>query len=140
MMKTARSILWQNNHLMKYLFVLQLLLVLTGCKEEKQQIIPKKEWTEEQKRKYFNDNISILEGYGLYRAGDTVETFAKFFKTHYPGIKARNYYDAFPYAMEEEYIDTTNIDTSRHWFRIIVNPSFDLPYCLIVEKKYGKSN
>ena len=36
-------------------------------------------------------------------------------------------------------MDTTKIDSTRHWFRIIVRPCFRRPYCLTVEKKYNKS-
>lgn len=70
---------------------------------------------------------------------DSTKTFEYFFKTHYPDIKTKIPFDAFPYAFEEEYIDTTKIDSSRQWFRLIVNPCFRSPYCFVVEKKDGKT-
>jgi hypothetical protein len=57
----------------------------------------------------------------------------------YPDLKSKNKYDPFVYALEEPYIDTTQIDSSKYWFRIVVRPCFRLPYCFIFEKKNGKS-
>lgn len=70
---------------------------------------------------------------------DSTKTFAYFFKTYYPEIKTKIPFDAFPYAFEEEYIDTTKIDSSRNWFRLIVKPCFRLPYCFVVTKKGDKT-
>lgn len=70
---------------------------------------------------------------------DSTKTFNYFFKKHYPDIKTKIPFNAFPYAFEEEYIDTTKIDTSRWWFRIIVDPCFRQPYCFVAEKKGDKT-
>ncbi len=57
----------------------------------------------------------------------------------YPDLRAKNKYDQLIYALEERYIDTTQIDTSIHWFRITVNPVFRKPYCLLLIKNNGRS-
>jgi hypothetical protein len=125
--------------LMKTVYIFLVGIVAISCQLKVEQVDKLNEWTEEQNRRDFIDSFSRLDGFGLYEAGDTVQTFANFFKSRYPNVKARNAYDAFPYALEEEYIDTTTIDTTRHWFRIIVRPCFRNPYCLTVEKKFGKT-
>jgi hypothetical protein len=90
------------------------------------------ELSEQQKRKYFVDN-----DLGDY---ENEKSFLKFFDDYYPGIKAINKNNPYPYAFEEEYIDTTKIDSSRIWFRVIVEPCFRLPYALIVNRNEGHYN
>jgi hypothetical protein len=124
---------------MRPLLLITSLLFLLACKDTSQKTNQSKSWTEEQKRQYFSDSLAGLYGFGRYGESDSTKTFAYFFKTHYPNIKTKYSYDAFPYAFEEEYIDTSKIDTSRRWFRIIVRPCFRLPYCFVVEKKGNKS-
>jgi len=47
--------------------------------------------------------------------------------------------DPLPYALEEEYVDTVQIDSSREWVRFIVYSFFDLPYSLVLERKAGRT-
>jgi hypothetical protein len=114
-------------------------MALFGCKNETQRAdqpkVNQEQWTEEQKRAFFNDSISI------FRIGsvDSSNEFSYFFKKHYPDIKAK-YSDAFIYAFEEPIIDTSQIDTAAHWFRLTVEPTFRLPYCLIIEKKKERAS
>jgi hypothetical protein len=65
---------------------------------------------------------------------DSAKTFASFFRRHYPNIHTAYYADPLPYALEEEYIDTTRVDSSREWVRFIVFPFLDLPYSLVLER------
>lgn len=124
---------------MRYFFSLITIVILLSCKEAKQKINEPVEWTEAQKRKFFTDSFSTIYGYGMDEKKGSVRSFSSFFNTHYPETKSVYNAYSFPYALEEEYIDTTKIDTGRSWFRIIVQPSFRLPYCFVLEKKDGKS-
>ncbi len=119
-----------------HLIILTILFV--SCKDTSQKIDKPKGWTEEQKRQYFSDSIAYRYGFGQI-AEDSTKTFTYFFQTHYPEIKTLYSFDAFPYAFEEEYVDTSKIDSSKHWFRVTVHPCFRLPYCFIVEKRGRKS-
>ncbi|MEP7256027.1 MAG: hypothetical protein ABI666_09630 [Ferruginibacter sp.] len=122
---------------MRYYFIL-LILFLFSCKDSVKKVDKPKGWTEEQKRNYFADNFAQQYGFGQFNGNDSTKTFSHFFVTQYPDIKTGYSSNAFPYAFEEEYIDTTKIDSSRHWFRLIVKPCFRNPYCFIVEKKNKK--
>lgn len=124
---------------LKPIVFLSILSLVSSCKETSRKVENSGTWTEEQKRNYFSDSLSGSYGFGHFMEGDSTKTFKYFFKTQYPDIKTKIPFDAFPYAFEEEYIDTTKIDTSSHWFRLIVKPCFRLPYCFVVEKKAGKT-
>ena len=84
--------------------------------------------SETQKRKIFVDSFTIRS------PKDTATTFRRFMDDNYPELKAKNKYDPLIYALEEEFVDTTNINTEKSWFRISVYPVFRKPYCLIIEK------
>lgn len=73
-------------------------------------------------------------GNGNYKNADSLNQFEFFMKTFYPNSKAINYRDEFVYALDEPYIDTTQIDKAKKWFRLIVKPSFTSPYCITLEK------
>jgi len=124
---------------MKPLAIITILITFISCSEPASKVNKVPGWTEAQKRKYFADTFAGLYGFGQYGVEDSTKTFAYFFKTHYSDIKTRYSYNPFPYAFEEEYVDTTKIDTSRHWFRIMVKPCFRRPYCFTLEKKYDQS-
>jgi hypothetical protein len=118
---------------MKILSSVIFLVFVVACGDKEQRVKPstvaKTAWTEEQKRQYFNDSIAVFR-IGLI---DSSNEFPYFFKKHYPDIQAK-YKDAFLYALEEQIIDTTKIDTAAKWFRLTIEPCFRLPHCLIVEK------
>ncbi len=122
---------------MKIFFLITIILFIS-CKDTAIKVDSPKGWTEEQKRKYFEDFFSGRLGFGQFGEEDSTKTFAYFFKTQYPDIKTKIPFDAFPYAFEEKYIDTTKIDSSSHWFRLMVKPCFRLPYCFVLEQKGGK--
>lgn len=125
--------------IMRDLLIILFAAFLSSCKESVKKVGNPTQWTEEQKRKYFADNFSELYGFGQDIVGnDSTKTFLHFFTTQYPDIKTQYPGFAFPYAFEEEYVDTAKIDSSRLWFRLIVKPSFRRPFCFVVEKKDGK--
>lgn len=113
------------------------LAALAACKNKHKDKLNSKPWTEEQKHKFYADNLSGQDNY--FSGGDTSINFVSFMDEQYPELKAKNKYDPFIYALEEFYIDTTRIDTAKHWIRITVEPCFRKPYCLILEKKDDKS-
>lgn len=96
-------------------------------------------WTEYQKRKYFQDSIAYRLYNGAFRQGDSINKFETFSRIMYSDIRAKNLGNAFVYAFEEPYIDTTKIDTAKNWFRIIVDPTFCTAYCIIIELKFNKT-
>lgn len=99
-------------------------------------------WAEAQKRNYFVDSFAYADGSGRWPemlGGDSARTFATFFRRQYPNNHSAYYVDPLPYALEEEYIDTTRIDSSREWLRFIVYPFLDLPYSLVLERNAGRT-
>jgi len=122
---------------MKPLIYLALLIVISSCKQnEKKSIDPvtDKSWSQDSIRNYFKDSISHRNINGRMGQGDSLNDFDKFSKYILAHIKAKNITDPFILGFDENYIDTTKIDTSKKWFRISVNPVFRTPYCLILEK------
>ena len=77
--------------------------------------------------------------YGKWGQGKKLNTFEYFIDSLYPEIRAINKADAFIYAFEEPYIDSTNLAKDKSWLRITVDPCFRTPYCIILEKKNNKS-
>lgn len=122
---------------MRFKIIIIILATLLACKNKQQGKTTPQVWTEEQKRKYYIDSFSNWDSYRKGR--DTSISFDSFMDQQYPDLKAKNKYNPFIYALEESYIDTTLIDSETHWFRIIVEPCFRKPYCLVLTKKDNKS-
>jgi len=117
---------------MRILSIICFLLSLLSCTGKAQKEGKYQPLSEEQKRKFFVDSFAFTE------PKDTAINFKTFMDKNYPDLKAKNKYDPFIYALEETYVDTTNIDTTKLWFRLTVTPVFRKPYCLIVEKQGEK--
>jgi hypothetical protein len=103
---------------------------------------PYSQWTEAQKRNYFVDSFAYVTGSGKYFelvGQDSGKLFGSFIRHQYPDLHTTYYMDPLPYALEEEYIDTTRIDSSREWIRFIVYSFFDLPYSLVLERRAGRT-
>jgi hypothetical protein len=96
-------------------------------------------WTEDQKRKYFQDSVYILNPNFGGESGDSINVFEVFARNMFADIKSKNIYNPYIYALEEPYIDSTKIDSGKFWFRIVVEPTFSQPYCLVVEKKANRT-
>jgi hypothetical protein len=99
---------------------------------------------EDSNRKYFVDSFAYKNEFGL--DADSAFRFTTFLKARYPGLPITNsnrgfdpVLDEFRYAFKEEFIDTVHIDTTRQWLRILVMPSFGIPYCLVLENRAGRS-
>ena len=112
-------------------YITCIVILLSSCKlnDKKDKPIV---WTESHIKQYFIDSIGLV-----YRGGDDSESlnkFSRFMNTFYHNTKAININSSIVYALEEPYIDTTKIDTSKKWFRVIVEPTFSLPYCIVAEK------
>jgi hypothetical protein len=113
------------------------LFTIVSCKhnDENRNIVGTgNKWSSERIRKYFIDSIALRNGNGKFGNGDSLNDFDKFSKTFFSDIKAKNINDPLIYAFNESYIDTTRIDKNQEWLRITVDPCFDIPYCIIVEK------
>jgi hypothetical protein len=124
--------------LMRPVIIIATLLFFISCTDTVQKIDIPQGWTEVQKRRFYTDSFAFTDRDFPDRR-DSVTSFQSFMDKHYPDLKAKNKYDPFIYAMEEQYIDTTQIDTSKHWFRLTVKPVFRKPYCLILTKDNDKS-
>jgi hypothetical protein len=124
----------------KSLVIFLITLTVFSCKKNRTNEIGQKvNWTEQQKRIYFEDSIANRMYNGTYGQGDSLNNFDIFSRIMFAEIKAKNKNDPYIYAFEEPYIDTTQIDSNKFWFRITVDPCFRIPYCLIVEKKIDKT-
>ena len=115
--------------------------LLSSCKEDgvlgnRKSKIPQ-EWTEAKKWKYFQDSIAHRNCNFSDCSG--LNNFYNFSNAMLGHVKAKNIHNPFIYAFEEPYIDTTQIDTSKSWFRIVVMPCFRKPYCLTIEKKNSRT-
>lgn len=117
------------------------MLVIVSCHRNDSRLIRSSKWTEAQKQNYFVDSFAYIEGSGSdYRiiGNDSAKSFGSFLRRQYPDLHTPYYMDPLPHALEEEYIDTTRIDSSRDWVRFIVYSFFDLPYNLVLERKAGR--
>lgn len=119
-----------------------LAFLITSCNHiDKTKAIakPTNKWSKDSIINYFKDSIAyrMYNGYG--READSLNNFDKFSKYLLGDIKAKNISDPFILGFDENYIDTTKIDTTKKWLRISVDPVFRTPYCLILEKKGNKS-
>jgi hypothetical protein len=121
-------------------------LILFGCNNKPQgKVLPRSNKTEAEKRTHFSRFFAQREGWGNgYFQNDTGERFAHFMQTNYPEVKLDTAsgpfsHDAFIYALEEEFIDTSKPAPHRDWLRFVVTGRFVLPYCVTLEKKNGHS-
>lgn len=123
---------------MRPLIIISSFLFFISCTDTVQKTDKPQGWTEEQKRKFYTDSFAFTDRDFPDRR-DSITSFQAFMDEQYPNLKAKNKYDPFIYAFEEQYIDTTLIDSSKHWFRLTVRPVFRKPYCLVLIKDNDKS-
>jgi hypothetical protein len=119
--------------LMRPFLIIASFLVFISCNDTVRKPEKPQGWTEEQKRKFYADSFAFTDRDFADRR-DSLTSFQAFMDKHYQDLKAKNKYDPFIYAMEEQYVDTTQIDSSKHWFRLTVKPVFRKPYCLVLTK------
>lgn len=95
------------------------------------------EWTENQKRAYFEDSIAFR----LYNSkdGKTLNNFVFFMDSLYPENNAINKHCPYVYAFEEPYFDPNNFDNTINLIRIIMVSCWDIPMCVTLEKKNNKT-
>jgi hypothetical protein len=89
-----------------------------------------KKWTTEKIKKYFKDSIAYK---------DHNRKTITYFKEKLKDIEGKNTKIMGVLAFDEDFIDTTEIDKNRKWLRISVFPSFERPYCLIIEQLNDRS-
>jgi hypothetical protein len=117
-------------------------MAFVACHRQASKPIPSSKWSEAQKRNYFVDSFAYKTGSGRYYKSlgeDSSKSFGSFLRRQYPDLHTAYYTDPLPYALEEEYIDTTRIDSSREWVRFIVYSFFELPYSIVLERKAGRT-
>jgi hypothetical protein len=115
--------------------------VFAACHRQDSKPILSSSWSEAQKRNYFVDTFAYRTGSGRFYdlLKDSSSSFGVFFRKQYPDLHTAYYTDPLPYALEEEYIDTTRIDSGREWVRFIVYSFFELPYSMVLERKAGRT-
>lgn len=96
-------------------------------------------WSESQKRKYFQDSIAYRYSSGKVNSPKKLWNFTVFMDSLYHEIKAKNKYNPLVYAFEETYIDTSKIDSSKYWIRMIIDPCWRIPFCITLEKKNDRT-
>ena len=114
------------------------ILAILACRQGKPSDTNPAKWPEDSNRRYFLDSFAYIHGLS-YNPDDTAHNFLHFFRVRYQMVHTRYPNDPLPYALDEEYIDTTKIDSRREWFRVTIYPFFDVPYCFTVEKKAGQT-
>jgi hypothetical protein len=119
-----------------FIIIRTLLLSLFSCRQVNNSF-KKNSWTEQEIKQYFIDSIAM--GNGDYDNKDSLNKFPYFMKTFYNNSNAINYWDEFIYALDEPYIDTTNIEKNKQWLRVIVKPTFSNPFCITLEKIKNKT-
>lgn len=97
------------------------------------------EWSESKKIKYFQDSIAYRLFNGDFGQGQGLNRFKTFSSIMYPNLKAKNKANAFLFAFEEPYIDTTQIDKTKSWLRIVADPTFRTPFCITIELKNNRT-
>ena len=113
------------------LLSLILLLVFSSCSNNNN------EWTENQKRAYFEDSIAFR--LFSYQNSKTLNSFKFFMDSLYSENKAINKYCPFVYAFEEPYFDPHEVDDKMKLIRVIITPCWDVPMCVTIEKKNDKT-
>jgi len=111
---------------------------LSACRQGTPATPLVKTWSEEINRRYFADSFAYEHGL-KYNPDDTIRNFLHFFRVRYPEIHTKYAADPLPYALEEEYIDTAKLDSTREWFRVIVYPFFRVPICFTMERRAGRT-
>ena len=118
------------------------LFIISSCRQGDKKLTisgTSKKWSQDSIKKYFKDSIAHKMYNGRMGSNDSLNDFDKFSKYILTDIKAKNISDPFILGFDENYIDTTKIDSIKQWFIISVNPCFRIPYCLILEKMDTKS-
>jgi len=138
----ARYLQFFMTHTFRLIFSLLIFTSTITCKNNsssKEISYHKTEYSETQKRKYFQDSIAYRLYSGEFRQGDSLNNFTTFSKIMYPDIKAKNKTNPYLFAFEEPYIDTTKIDTTKSWLRIAVDPTFRTAFCIVIELKNNRT-
>ncbi len=118
---------------MRLVFVL--LLVVFACdspSEIKSDVIG--EWSEEQKRQYFKDSIAYRMYNGRHLEQSVELNNVDHFLSQAYGFQNEEFFNAsILYALEEPFLDTNEL-IERTFLRITVDPTFLIPYCVILEQ------
>jgi hypothetical protein len=115
-----------------------LLLLSIGCRNSEKDVYISN-WTEEKKRTYFEDNIAYSMYNGRHQGKEGLENADVFLASMFDTINMAQHDNILLYAMEERFIDTTRLDGHGNWLRITVDPTFRIPYCLILEEQGKRS-
>jgi hypothetical protein len=126
-----------KNHSLYFFVFIYSIIAITSCKQNLNE--KKAKWSESQKRKYFSENIAYRYSSGMVNSRKPLWNFRIFIDSLYPEINSKNKYNSLVYAFEEPYIDTTKIDSSKSWIRVILSPCWRIPTCLTLEKRNCKS-
>lgn len=105
-----------------YIFII-IIGLISACTESKQNNSKEKCWSKQEILNYFQDSIAYRMYNGRYGEGKGLNDFTVFSDSFLKYTKSKNYNDPMIFALEEEYIDSSNISPSFNWFRIVTNLS-----------------
>lgn len=96
------------------------------------------DWSADSIKNYYLEHIANYKRFE-HEHPDSLWNFNTFSKYVLGVQHAKNAGDPLLYALEESYIDATQIPNNKQWLRVTVYPTFNTPYCLILEKNNNKS-
>ncbi len=117
---------------MRALNIIVLIFLLASSCQQSEKSDKTYNWSEQEIKQYFIDSIAMGNGY--YDNPDSLNKFSFFMKTFYNNSKALNNLDEFVYALDEPYVDPSQIDINKKWLRLIVKPTFSNPYCITLDR------
>jgi hypothetical protein len=115
-----------------------LIFLSIGCSQTEKEI-DTSQWSEEDKRIFFDDNIAYALYNGRHQGKESLENADFFLATMFDTTNMAQHDNILLYAMEERFIDTTRLDGHGNWLRITVDPTFRIPYCLILDQQGKRS-
>lgn len=118
--------------------LLGLLFLSIGCRHTEREA-DTIQWSEEEKRTFFEDNIAYGLYNGRHQGKEGLENADVFLASMFDTTNMAQHDNILLYAMEEQFIDTSRLEGHRNWLRITVNPAFRIPYCLILEQQGKRS-
>jgi hypothetical protein len=124
-----------KNFLTIFIIILGITL---SCQNDDGIIGSQKKMEIDEARIYFKECIAY-DGELAYSGISTDSNNFENFSINKLGVSKSviNRYDALIFALEENYVDTTDLPNTDGWLRITVDPVFRIPYCLVIEKKNG---
>lgn len=112
-------------------------LILVSCNSKDiDQVDSPIDWSENKKRQYFKDSIAYRNYNGRYlKVANPLNNADTFFSKSY-GLQSDYYLNTcILYALEEDFINPEELDTNVNFLRITIDPTFQIPYGIILKQE-----